>query len=242
MKPSQRLFIKSALNQGAKLRLDADQAHYLINVLRMPVGSEILVFNGKDGEWSAELVSVSKRGGELFCLKQTRAQDIVPELWLAFAPVKGDRVDYIVEKATELGACVIIPIITERTIVRKVNHERLLARCIEAAEQCGRLSVPEVFPPLPLSAFYDQREDDALILFADEAGDNMTIAQSLGEAKPPIVILLTGPEGGFTPLEREKLRGCEHVRPVSLGPRILRADTATFAGLALVQSVWGDWT
>jgi 16S rRNA (uracil1498-N3)-methyltransferase len=242
MKPSQRLFVKSALNQGARLRLDADQAHYLINVLRMSVGSEILVFNGKDGEWSAGLGSVSKRGGDLFCLKQTRAQDTVPELWLAFAPVKGDRVDYIVEKATELGACVIIPIITERTIVRKVNHERLLSRCIEAAEQCGRLSVPEVFPPLPLSAFYGQREDDALILFADEAGDNMTIAQSLGGAQPPIVILLTGPEGGFTPLEREKLRGCEHVRPVSLGPRILRADTATFAGLTLVQSVWGDWT
>lgn len=241
MKPSQRLYVTSSLSEGARVTLDANQAHYLANVLRLPIGGEVLVFNGRDGEWAATLCVATKKGGEVACVRQTRAQDSVPELWLAFAPVKGERTDYIVEKATELGVSVIMPIITERTIVRKVNYERLQVKCNEAAEQCGRLSVPEVFMSLPLSTLYGPREDEALILFADEAGDTMTIGQSLAGHAPEIIILLTGPEGGFTPAERDKLRSSAHVSAVSLGPRILRADTAAFAGLALVQSVWGDW-
>jgi 16S rRNA (uracil1498-N3)-methyltransferase len=240
MKPSQRLYVTSSLSADARVALDPNQAHYLANVLRLPVGGEVFVFNGRDGEWTSHLVSANKKGGELVCVSQTRDQDKVPDLWLLFAPVKGDRTDYIVEKATELGVAGIIPVITERTIVRKVNLERLLARCVEAAEQCGRLSVPEMMDAKPLSAFLETPPDDGILLFADEAGDTMTIGSAL-TVNPSKVALLTGPEGGFTPAERTKLRACAHVRAVSLGPRILRADTATFAGLALVQNVWGDW-
>jgi 16S rRNA (uracil1498-N3)-methyltransferase len=233
MKPSQRLFVRAPLGQDARVALDVNQAHYLANVLRLPIGGDVLLFNGKDGEWSATL-------SEVVCATQTRVQDTVPDLWLLFAPVKGDRTDYIVEKATELGAAGIIPVITERTIVRKVNLERLRTRCIEAAEQCGRLSVPVLLDATPLSAYYEAPTDDAIVLFADEAGDSVTISAALTHNRLK-VMLLTGPEGGFTSSERATLRVCVHVRAVSLGPRILRADTATFAGLALVQSVWGDW-
>jgi 16S rRNA (uracil1498-N3)-methyltransferase len=204
------------------------------------VGGEVLLFNGQDGEWSAQLVSSSKKGAEVACKLQTRPQDLLSNLWLVFAPIKGERTDYIVEKATELGAMSIIPVITERTIVRKVNLERLQARCIEAAEQCGRLSVPIVQDIQPLSAFFELPTDDRLLLFADEAGGGLSIAAALSD-KPTKACLLTGPEGGFTLSERVKLRACAHVRAITLGPRILRADTAAFAGLALIQSFWGDW-
>lgn len=240
MKTSQRLYVTSSLNLGADVTLRADQAHYLVNVLRLSLGGEVLLFNGQDGEWSGQLVSISKKGADVTCKLQTRLQDSVPNLWLAFAPVKGERTDYIVEKATELGVAGIIPVITERTIVRKVNLERLQARCIEAAEQCARLSVPIVHDVQPLSAFFEMPADDSLLLFADEAGGGMNMAAALAD-NPTKTSLLTGPEGGFTLSERVKLRACAHVRAVSLGPRILRADTAAFAGLALIQNVWGDW-
>ncbi len=240
MKPSQRLYVTSDLSEHAQVMLDANQVHYLAHVLRLPIGGEVRLFNGKDGEWRAQLCSVTKKGGVAECLLQARSQTSVPDLWLLFAPVKGDRVDYIVEKATELGVAGIIPVITERTIVRKVNLERLQARCVEAAEQCGRLSVPLVTDVQLLSVFYEMPSDDGILLFADEAGDCLTLPVALA-SKLSKVVLLIGPEGGFTPFEREKLRASAHVRPISLGPRILRADTAAFAGLALVQSVWGDW-
>ena len=240
MKSSQRLYVLPSLNDGARITLDPYQAHYLTNVLRLNLGSEVLLFNGHDGEWAALIISTSKKGGEVVCVRQNRAQNSVPHLRLAFAPVKGDRTDYIVEKATELGASVIAPIITDRTIVRKVNIERFRGRCIEAAEQCGRMSVPDVVEAQPLSMLFNDLSVDEILLFADEAGDAMSIKDAL-ETKPSKVTLLIGPEGGFTDAERTHLRACDHVRPVSLGPRILRADTATFAGLALVQSVWGDW-
>jgi 16S rRNA (uracil1498-N3)-methyltransferase len=240
MKPSQRLFVTSPLSEGARVALTANQAHYLAVVVRLAIGGEVLLFNGQDGEWRAHLAAASKKGGEALCVDQSRVQDSVPDLWLLFAPVKGDRTDYIVEKATELGAAGIIPVITERTIVRKINLERLQARAIEAAEQCERLSVPQVLDAKPLSAFLSSPADDGILLFADEAGDTVTIGTALANHTSKVA-LLTGPEGGFTPIERAKLRACAHVRAVSLGPRILRADTATFAGLALVQAVWGDW-
>jgi 16S rRNA (uracil1498-N3)-methyltransferase len=157
-----------------------------------------------------------------------------------FAPVKGDRTDTIVEKATELGVARIRPVLTERTIVRKLNLERLKSRAAEASEQCGTLFVPEVHDAISLMSLLDPKVEARRILFADEAGDAMSIAEALAD-KPARVALLTGPEGGFTPAEREKLRASPLVRPVNLGPRILRADTATFAGLTLIQSVWGDW-
>jgi 16S rRNA (uracil1498-N3)-methyltransferase len=241
MKPSQRLFVASDLVPGASVTLEAGQAHYLANVLRLPIGGEVLLFNGRDGEWIGALASVSKKGGAVMCVRQSRVQETLPDLWLLFAPVKGDRTDYIVEKATELGVAGIVPVITERTIVRKVNQERLQARCIEAAEQCGRLCVPAILPAQPLSAFYQSPSDGGLILFADEAGQAVTIGEALSTSPPPKIAILIGPEGGFTPQERDTLRACAHVRPVTLGPRILRADTAAYAGLTLVQSAWGDW-
>jgi 16S rRNA (uracil1498-N3)-methyltransferase len=231
MKPSQRLFVASDLSHGTTVTLEAGQAHYLANVLRLPIGGEVLLFNGRDGEWI----------GAVACLRQSRVQETLPDLWLLFAPVKGDRTDYIVEKATELGVAGIVPVITERTIVRKVNQERLQARCIEAAEQCGRLCVPAILPAQPLSAFYQSPSDGGLILFADEAGEAVTIGKALATSPLPKIAILIGPEGGFTPQERDTLRACAHVRPVTLGPRILRADTAAYAGLTLVQSAWGDW-
>jgi 16S rRNA (uracil1498-N3)-methyltransferase len=240
MKPSQRLYVKSQLSEGAKVALDAGQAHYLSNVLRMGLGEAVLVFNGADGEWIAHLGSASKKGGEVVCVSQTKPQDRLPNLWLLFAPVKGDRTDYIVEKATEFGVVGIVPVITERTIVRKVNLERLQSRCIEAAEQCGRLSVPVVTDAATLSAFYESPSDDGVILFADEAGGAKSIEETFASMADKVALLI-GPEGGFTPSERDKLRACAHVRAISLGPRILRADTAAFAALALIQSVWGDW-
>jgi 16S rRNA (uracil1498-N3)-methyltransferase len=239
MKPSQRLFVTTSLNPEALIGLDGPQAHYLGNVLRLALGEDVLVFNGKDGEWRAKLTAVSKKGGELICVEQARLQKNEPDLWLAYAPIKGDRGDYIIEKACELGVKGIIPIITERTIVRKVNLDRLRARAVEAAEQCGRMSVPDIHDVTPLSAFYETPLDDGVLLFADETG-----GQSIGDAlvsAPTRVSLLTGPEGGFTPSERAKLRACAHVRAIGLGPRILRAETATFAGLALIQAHWGDW-
>lgn len=239
MKPNQRLYVTSPLGEGHTIELSAAHAHYLGNVLRLPLGAQVSLFNGRDGEWTASLTALTKKGGSGLCGVQTRTKMAEPGLWLLFAPIKGDRSDLIVEKATELGVAGIIPIITERTIVRKTNHERLITRAIEAAEQCGRLSVPEILDPHPLSDFFETPVDDGILLFADEARDGSTIDAALS-LKPSKVALLIGPEGGFTPAERARLSGCAHVHSISLGPRILRAETAVFAGLSLIQSVWGD--
>jgi 16S rRNA (uracil1498-N3)-methyltransferase len=253
MKPSQRLFVPDRLGQGHEISLGASQTHYLVHVLRLPIGGEILLFNGLDGEWAAHLTQANKKAVTLVCESQSRPQDTVPDITLYFAPIKGDRLEAIIEKATELGAARIVPVITDRTIVRKVNLERLLARAVEAAEQTGRLSVPRIDTPVALDRLYDAQflnsgaqETASVILFADEGGDARPIAQVLaGDHQDPLhhrVGLLTGPEGGFTPEERSKLRACAHIQPVNLGPRILRADTATFAGLSLIQATWGDWS
>jgi 16S rRNA (uracil1498-N3)-methyltransferase len=240
MKPSQRLYVASDLGQDRPVALDAGQAHYLAHVLRLPVGAAVLLFNGRDGEWLAHLTQIGKKGAEALCAEQARTQTSVCDLDLLFAPVKGDRTDTIVEKATELGVARIRPVLTERTIVRKLNLERLRSRAAEASEQCGTLFVPEVFDAVSLMSLLDPKAEQRLILFADEAGDAISVAEALSD-KPARVALLTGPEGGFTPAEREKLRASPLVRPVNLGPRVLRADTATFAGLTLIQSAWGDW-
>jgi 16S rRNA (uracil1498-N3)-methyltransferase len=240
MKPSQRLFVPADLSLGARANLEPGQTHYLTNVLRLGIGEAVHLFNGRDGEWRGELANMSKKSAELVCVSQTRPQESVPDLWLLFAPVKGDRTDYIVEKATELGVACIVPVITERTIVRKPNLDRLRSRCVEAAEQCGRLSVPEVTNACPLSAFYEMQDDGGLVLFADESGDAQTVDIAVGTHQGKVALLI-GPEGGFTPQERDKLRASAHVRPITLGPRILRADTAAYAGLALIQNHWGDW-
>jgi 16S rRNA (uracil1498-N3)-methyltransferase len=241
MKTAQRLFVEAPLSAGARLELEPGQAHYLASVLRLAPGAPVLAFNGRDGEWEAPVVELSRRAGVLACARQLRPQDTVPDLTLAFAPIKGDRLEAIAEKATELGAARLVPVITDRTIVRKVNVRRLAATSVEAAEQTGRLSVPALEEAVPLDRFLAGfASSGTTLVFADEAGEAVPIASALpGRAGP--VTLLTGPEGGFTLSERTRIRALACTVPVTLGPRILRADTAAFAGLALIQSVWGDW-
>jgi 16S rRNA (uracil1498-N3)-methyltransferase len=206
-------------------------------VLRLPLGGAFLVFNGRDGEWLCHLQRADKKGGQALCFSQERPQALLPELSLLFAPIKGDRTDYVVEKATELGVTRLVPILTARTIVRKPNLDRLRARAVEAAEQCERLCVPMLSEPCSLDRLYESPNGDGVILFADEAGDAPTIAGAMGDTQAPPSALLIGPEGGFTPEERARLRQLPHVRPVSLGPHILRADTAAIAGLVLMSAL-----
>lgn len=241
MKPSQRLYVQAELSAEGEIALDAGQTHYLAHVLRLGVGAEILLFNGRDGEWQARLTQIGKKTAIAQCDRLLRPQPAMVKLELWFAPIKGDRTDMIVEKATELGVARICPVVSDRTIVRKLNLERLRARAAEAAEQCGTLNVPEIHEPISLFDRLDRLAAGQLVLFADEAGEAVPVAQALTD-RPSGLALLTGPEGGFTPSERTRLRAHPHVRAVHLGPRILRADTATFAGLALIQSLWGDWS
>jgi 16S rRNA (uracil1498-N3)-methyltransferase len=225
-----RLHVRADLGAGASAPLDASQARYLAAVLRKAPGDEVRLFNGRDGEWLARIETVGKAGGLAVCRTLLRAQTPAPALALAFAPIKGDRGDMVIEKAVELGASRLIPVITARTIVRKPNLERWQARAIEAAEQCERLEAPRIEAPLDLDRFLAGRSG-APLLFCDEA--------CAGAAAAPItppgeVTVLIGPEGGFAPDERAAILGAPGVRTLSLGPRILRADTAAFAALVLV--------
>ena len=237
-----RLFVPAPLGLGGRVEPDEGQAHYLLHVMRAREGARVLVFNGADGEWQARIVEVTRRACVLICESQTRAQADVPDLWLAFAPIKRTPSDYVAQKATELGVRVLQPVITRRTIARRVNVERMRANAIEAAEQSGRLSVPEAREAIGLDALLKAWPGERRLLFCDEAGEAMPIAQALQEAKGPKAWgVLTGPEGGFDPEERRLIRSREFVLPVTLGPRIMRADTAGLAALAIWQAVLGDW-
>jgi 16S rRNA (uracil1498-N3)-methyltransferase len=235
-----RLFVETPLSAGASIPLSQAQAHYALGVLRLGEGDSLLAFNGRDGEWRCILEPQGRRAASLTCAEQTRAQANVPDITLAFAPIKGDRIDAIAEKATELGVAALQPVITERTIVRKLRIDRLQARCVEAAEQSGRLCVPKVCEPTSLDSWLAGRDGSRLLVFADEAGDASPMAEALRGRTGPADLLI-GPEGGFASGERRRIRDCVSVTPVSLGPRILRADTAVFAGLALLQTSLGDW-
>jgi 16S rRNA (uracil1498-N3)-methyltransferase len=242
-----RLYVTAELGSAAIVAADDGQAHYLLHVMRAKPGMRVSLFNGRDGEWLAEIALAGKRGLTLNCLKQTAPQAGVPDLWLVFAPVKKTPSDYLTQKATELGVSLLQPVMTRRTIVGRINEERLLANAIEAAEQSGRLSVPEIRTAVSLEKLLASWPQDRRIYFCDEAGATATAcdAEPLAkaaqvESKGPAAIL-TGPEGGFDPAEREKLRALPFVTPVTLGPRILRADTAALAALAIWQSVSGDW-
>lgn len=256
MSPDPRLFIDTPLAAGARITLERDQAHYLVNVMRREAGSGVRVFNGRDGEWQGVLAEVSKRAAVLEITVQLREQAGVPDLTLCFAPVKKARTDFIVEKATELGAARIRPVITRRTQSERVRTDRLQAIAREAAEQTERLCLPEIAEPVSLDQLLDQWPADARLVFCDEAGEGegegpwggpdgraRPMAEMLrreGDAGGPWAILI-GPEGGFAPEERDRLRGLDFVRPVTLGPRILRADTAALAALTLWQAALGDW-
>jgi len=236
-----RLFVTATLEPGTSVTLEDGQTHYLLHVLRAREGDRVLVFNGRDGEWQAEIASATKRGVVLSARRQTLPQTTVPDVWLVFAPVKKTPSDYLVQKATELGAAKLQPVFTRRTIVTRINQERLLANAMEAAEQSARLSVPEIGASAALDKLLSAWPKARRLFFCDEGGDARPLAEAAREAGAGPAAILTGPEGGFDLAEREMLRALAFVTPVTLGPRILRADTAALAALAIWQSVTGDW-
>ena len=238
-----RLYVDSALSSGARVVPSDEQAHYLLRVMRAQAGDVLRLFNGRDGEWRARIAEVTRRGCTLVCEARTEPHNEVPDLWLAFAPIKRTPADYVSQKATELGVRVLQPVITHRTNARRVNVGRMRANAIEAAEQSGRVTVPEVRAPLDLTALLKGWPPERRLIFCDEGGAAMPVAAALRglEANLPCA-LLTGPEGGFDDQERTLLRQQSFVLPVTLGPRIMRADTAALAALAVWQAVYGDWS
>ena len=236
-----RLFVKSPLGMGAEIALDGEQAHYLLNVLRLGRGNKILLFNGQDGEWCATLGATSKKKAHAVLEHQTRMQDEGPDLHYLFAPLKRARLDYMAQKATEMGASVLRPVITRRTVTEKVKTARLFANAVEAAEQCGILRVPEVREPEKLSKVLDGWDAERLLIFADETAPAASPLEALSAQVPRPLAVLIGPEGGFEPEERTALLAKPFVVPISLGPRVMRADTAAVAALSLVNATLGDW-
>jgi len=229
------------MDTGAEIALSTEQAHYLGNVLRLKPGDHILVFNGADGEWCARLVSVGKKKADIVIEQQTRPQEQGPDLHYLFAPIKRARLDYMAQKATEMGVSRLQPAITLRTVAERVNTGRLNANAIEAAEQCGILRVPEVGEPEKLSKLLDQWDESRLLIFADEAAATASPIEALSAQTTRPLAVLIGPEGGFDAEERDALMRQPYVLPISLGPRVMRADTASVACLALVNAVLGDW-
>jgi 16S rRNA (uracil1498-N3)-methyltransferase len=238
-----RLFVDAVLATGESVPLQREQSNYLGNVLRLGTGDNILVFNGRDGEWQASIAG-RKRPASLSIGSRTRPQDRLPDLAYVFAPLKHARLDYMVQKAVEMGASSLQPVLTRFTQVARVNGERMRANVIEAAEQCGILSLAAVAEPMPLERFLGERDPQRLLVFCDEAAEVADPLRSL-QGRPSGcdgIDLLIGPEGGFAEQERAMLLRQPQTLRLSLGPRILRADTAAVAALALVQAALGDWT
>ncbi len=232
-----RLFVRAPLGAGVAVALDPGQANYLGNVMRLGVGAEALLFDGANGEWVAKVVESGKKRMILVADRPGRPQEAVPDLALAFAPVKRQETDWLVEKATELGIARLEPVTTQRTIVERVKLERLESIAIEAAEQCNRTSLPTIAAPVTLKQFLAQRDPARTLYFADEDGGT-----AAAEAfQPGPATILTGPEGGFTDEERAMVRAAEKVVAISLGPRILRAETAALAAIATWMAAVGDW-
>ena len=234
-----RLFLEADLSQGDDIDLSREQAHYLGSVLRRVEGASIRVFNGRDGEWRAEISEIGKKSGRLSVIESLRDQNEVPDMTLLFAPVRKHRTGFIIEKATELGVKTLKPVLTTRTQFPRFNHDKARLQAIEAAEQTERLDVPDIQSLQPLKdvlASWGGRP----ILFADEAGGGQSVEAAVKNISAPAAILI-GPEGGFSPEERQELLSLDYVTPVSLGPRILRADTAALSLLTLWQALSGDW-
>lgn len=231
-----RLYLEHPLGAGQPLPLSRDAAHYLFGVMRLGLGDLVAVFNGVDGEWLAEVTDAGKRGGVLTCLDLQRPQGAPADLWLLFSPVKKARTDFIVEKAVELGVARLCPVVTEFTNSERLNIERMQAHVREAAEQCGATWLAGVEPPQPLARVLAGWDFARALYWADESG-----AGTGFPARPGPGAVLIGPEGGFSPGERARLLGLPFVTPVSLGPRILRAETAVVAALTLWQAAVGDW-
>jgi 16S rRNA (uracil1498-N3)-methyltransferase len=240
---SPRLYVDAPLAPGESVALDRNQSNYLGNVLRLASGAAVLVFNGRDGEWQAE-ISGRKRADSLTIVRQTRPQDTLPDVTYVFALLKHARLDYVVQKAVEMGAARLQPVTTRFTQVSRVNLERMSANVIEAAEQCGILSLASVAAPVALQRYLEARDAKRLLVFCDEAADIADPLAALKAARPAAdgIDILIGPEGGFAVEERDSLLKQPHTLRLCLGPRILRADTAGVAAMALVQAALGDWT
>ena len=243
-----RLFVDAPLGAGQSVDLTREQAHYLFGVMRLKAGGRVALFNGRAGEWSAEVAEAGKRGGRLICLGQSAPQLDPPDLWLLFAPIKKARTDFIVEKAAEMGAARILPVQTEFTNAERIRRDRLQAHAVEAAEQCGGTFVPEVAELQKLDRVLSDWPAERQLMFADEAlagrssGRPSLFAGEGGtkDRRAPWAILI-GPEGGFSEAERRRLHEMTSAHPVGLGPRVLRADTAAVAAMTLWQSTLGDW-
>jgi len=236
-----RLFVEPDLVAGAQLTLGKEQSLYLAAVLRKSVGDEVVLFNGRDGAWLCRLVSDSKKSVALELVEQIAPQTPPSDLWYGFAPLKTERLDYVIQKAVEMGAGTIQPVLTRFTQVARLKYERLVANAIEAAEQCEVLSVPTVEAEVTLERLLDAWPADRALILADESEASSSPVEALSALRGRKVGLLIGPEGGFSDEERAKLRALPYVVPISLGPRILRADTAAVAALAVIQAIIGDW-
>jgi 16S rRNA (uracil1498-N3)-methyltransferase len=240
-----RLYVAESLRQGARFQADERATHYLLNVLRRGSGDPLLLFNGRDGEYNGRIAEAAKRRLMLEVLEQRREPEPEPDLWLCFAPLKKDAVDFLVEKGTELGVTRFQPVLTVHTSTNRINQSRLTAVAIEAAEQCERLTVPEVFEPISLEAMRIGWSPDRRLLICAEAGQAAPIAEALTGLTPDVRLsnrfaVLIGPEGGFQDDELDRLKKLHFVTPVGLGPRILRAETAALAALAAFQAILGD--
>ena len=233
-----RLFVDQPLAPGS-LRIDGPAAHYLLSVMRLKPGEPVKLFDDRTGEWLATVAESGKRDLRVDVADLLRPREAVPDLWLCAAPLKKGRVDWMAEKACELGAARLVPVVTRRTVVDRPNTERLRAHMIEAAEQCGRTAVPEVAEPVKLAALLRDWPAGRVLFFADEAGGAPALETM--RAHPGAAAVLIGPEGGFDDDERSRLLKLPRVKRISLGPRILRADTAAVAALAVVQACLGDW-
>jgi 16S rRNA (uracil1498-N3)-methyltransferase len=229
-----RLFVDQELAEGAQVSVEGT---YLGAVLRLGPGDQVKLFDDRTGEWLAEIVEAGKKRCSLAVTAQLRPREAVPDLWLLFAPIKRGRIDWLVEKATELGVARLVPAVTQRTVVDRLNLDRLRAHSIEAAEQCERTALPALDEPAKLAALIADWPSDRILYFADEAGGG----ESLAEAPPGPAAILIGPEGGFTDAERAAISAVPQARPITLGPRILRADTAAIAAISVWMSAAGDW-
>jgi 16S rRNA (uracil1498-N3)-methyltransferase len=242
-----RLYVDHSLAAGVRLALDGSQINYLRNVLRLKPGDQVLAFNGRDGEWHTALADGGKRALFLSVEELSRAQTPALDLQYWFAPLKHARLDYMVQKAVEMGVSALQPVLTQHGQVTRLNLERMRANTVEAAQQCGILTLPDIAPPLPFDRLIAQRDSARLLVFCDEDAELKDPLAALADARraagdgPLPLAVLIGPEGGFAAAERAALAGLPNVARLALGPRILRADTAAVAALALVQGVLGDW-
>jgi 16S rRNA (uracil1498-N3)-methyltransferase len=234
-----RLFVDTPLAEGAEVALDGAQANYLLAVMRLKAGDAVRCFDDQTGEWAAEIVPAGKRDARLRIVTHLAPREPVPDLWLVAAPIKRQRIDWLAEKACELGVDRLVPVITRRTIVDRLNPERLRAHMIEAAEQCGRTALPSLAEPVKLGALLRDWPEDRTLFFADETGG--LPFHDAAAAQPGPTAILIGPEGGFDAGERDAIRALPRAVGISLGPRILRAETAALAAVALWMAAAGDW-